>query len=193
MTESMKVFVAGAIKTILKELHESRHKKVHQRARPLPLNQVPTHQQNKTDKIFALDVSTADDVGAGTKIFYSPMSAEKTWFIFKENASGQRHGDKIFELSGMIENEISTDAIVEKAYEFILMRPVDSNGRNVYTEHLQSGNLSLYEFLKILADCGEAKDLGIKLIIIPQSNTWLHDAGLIMNGGVSVPSLIVRN
>jgi len=147
----------------------------------------------QTIKPFQIDVSVADLVGRGTRIFpFNLGLSDQNWCIFSEDQFGGNENEALFKLAGRIDARVDSSEFVEKAYELILLRPLDPVGREIYPGLLISQQLSKYDVLKILAAYDEAIGLGNKLIIIPEPSSWLEMAGGLFSGNQPSPSLLVK-
>ena len=89
----------------------------------------------------------------------------------------------------MIAHVSRSEDFVAAAYRYILMRPVDPTGRQLYTRLIENRQLSRWDLLKELADSDEAKERSTKLVIIPEPSSWL---GIIQEGQV-VPYVVVHD
>lgn len=146
-----------------------------------PLDRREVHSSTSADNVasmernvLAIDVAMADVVGPGTILFpHTDSEPETNWLIFSQNSMENGEDTGLFSLYGTIDGASDPQLFVEEAYRYILMREIDPTGRNIYPHLIVSNQLSRRDVLKMLSESEEARSLRAKLIIIPQSSSWL--------------------
>ena len=185
----MQPFIVSAIRTITQSLHRSALPDSHDAPKP----NVPESLRE-----FALNGAPAEIVGNGSLIFPSPdlsmsdLAAEVDWCILRLAAIDRARGEAIFHLDARLHATLNSAHFVERAYEHVLLRPIDPEGLKIYPPLIDSRRLTRRDVLTTLADSVEGKKLATTLLIIPHPSAWLAGLELDGSGDASFPAVVVK-
>jgi hypothetical protein len=84
------------------------------------------------------------------------------------------------------------EEFVEKAYEVILGRRIDAEGRRIYPPQLEKNVLTKRKVLKILLQSQEARNLKARFLVVPEPSSWLSNLRVAAGDDSSFPALTVK-
>jgi hypothetical protein len=178
----MQPFVVGAIRAITQSLQSA----------PLTLD-ADAATASRTRQEFELDVSAAEALAGGSLIFPNPQdSLDFDWCIFRLIAVDRRRRVRIFQLGARLYATLNSVHFVSGAYEHILRRPIDEDGRSIYPSLIDGLKLSKRDTLKKIADSPEARSLKTTLLIVPHPSVWFAALSLDDDGDASFPLVVTR-
>jgi Domain of unknown function (DUF4214) len=149
-------------------------------------------QQLLPDPQQVLDTSMAEPVAGGSMVFPDTGGEFETdWCVLTFLFDGPSHNSETYRFRGRIRADAKPVEFVERAYDLILRRQADDEGRGIYTDLLEKFMLSKREVLKILAESPEARNLATKLIVVPDPSSWISKAGVTSNSDSEFPDLTI--
>ena len=180
MTASMQPFIVEALRRITEELSGS--------PQHTPAPDSPAAAQ----ELF-LDTSMAEALSGGSFLFPSTDGdSEPDWCVLAFYAASAANRSLVFRLRGRLRSGMKPEEFAARAYELILMRPIDETGRGIYPDLIEKFVLSKRDVLKILVDSPEALDLNARYIVVPEPSSWLSQLGVAPGDDASFPALSVR-
>jgi hypothetical protein len=142
---------------------------------------------------LVLDSSMASFVGNGSVIFPNPGgNSEPDWCVLGAKTISGTMDSSVFTFRGRLRAGLKADDFAAKAYDLILMRPIDPEGKNIYPNLLDTYQLTKLEFLKFLAESPEAQALSHRVLVIPEPSSWLANLSVPPGEDSLFPPLVVQ-
>jgi hypothetical protein len=184
MDRIMQPFIVSAIRTITQSLHDSALS---------TSNETPAPNLPESLREFDLDGAPAEVVGNGSLIYPNPdLSADYDWCVLRLAAVDRARCVRVFHLGARLHATLSSAHFVRRAYEHILMRPIDPEGLKIYPPLIDSRRLTRRAVLTTLVDSVEARALMTRLVIVPHPSAWLEGLELDGSGDASFPAVAVK-
>lgn len=180
MDAPMQPFIAEAMRVIAENLSATS-------------NGAPEKSSPVLENHQVLDTSMADSVNDGSLIFPNlEGDSEPDWCVLATDSKELNRASHVFHFRGRLRGGMKASDFVERAYELILMRDLDDEGRGIYPSLLETYQLTKREVLKILASSTEAQGLPGRYVIVPEPSSWLSKLGIAPGADSSFPPLVVK-
>ena len=178
MNRLMQPFIAEAIRVITAQLT----------APP----ELPEEKESTAAELV-LDTSMASFVGNGSVIFPNPGGdSEPDWCVLSDKAVAGSIESGVFTFRGRLRSGLKAGDFAAKAYELILLRPIDVDGKSIYPDLLDNYQLTKLDFLKTLAESAEAQALSHRVLVIPEPSSWLANLSVPPGEDSLFPPLVVQ-
>lgn len=164
-------FISNSLRVISSSLKESKLS-IHEKRAQISYQSI----ERLSGSIKYLDDFVAERVAESFLILEDTGAiSPESWCVFSACNIDRSRSEWTFKFRGRIPESYTPAEFLSSAYTNILMRDIDPEGREVYGRLLEDRHIVRRDVLKILASSGEAKELGFRLIIVPEPSSWLSD------------------
>ena len=178
MGEPFQSFIADALRRITEQLNS-----------PAAIEAEEAEQVSARGCV--LDVSAAERIDGGSLIFPDPGGPGIDWCVLELASEGPSPNPERGYLCGRVRAEVTHAEFVDGAYQLLLVRQADEEGRQVYANLLDQEQLSRRQVLKILAESTECVERGTRYLIAPDPSPWLLQAGVSPNDDPAFPEIMI--
>jgi hypothetical protein len=180
MTVPMQPFIAETMRLITEALRAPHDRALAEASEPLSADHI-------------LDGSMAEAVNDGSLIFPNPEGdSEPDWCVLSHSNVGRSNELQAYRFCRRLRADMKPEEFVEKAYEVILGRRIDAEGRRIYPPQLEKNVLTKRKVLKILLQSQEARNLKARFLVVPEPSSWLSNLRVAAGDDSSFPALTVK-